>query len=88
MILQEQVSRYANEHVLVLGGRRDEIRQVAGTVRESLCCRSIALNVTFKLCFNKAHTMLECPGLEPFVRSSWNITLNINVTFQQCIALL
>ncbi len=29
MILQEQVSRYANEHVLVLGGRRDEIRQVA-----------------------------------------------------------
>lgn len=28
-ILQEQVSRYANENVLVLGGRRDEIRQVA-----------------------------------------------------------
>ncbi|KAG7449594.1 HAD-superfamily hydrolase [Guyanagaster necrorhizus] len=28
-ILQQQVSRYANEHVLVLGGRRDEIRQVA-----------------------------------------------------------
>ncbi|KAK0473137.1 HAD-like domain-containing protein [Armillaria luteobubalina] len=28
-ILQQQVSRYANEHVLVLGGRRDEIRQIA-----------------------------------------------------------
>ncbi|KAK0212590.1 HAD-like domain-containing protein [Desarmillaria ectypa] len=28
-ILQQQVSQYANEHVLVLGGRRDEIRRVA-----------------------------------------------------------